>query len=93
MGCPPSHPQAALEPPLEHARFSYGDHDATSRLGRLGRTMPVMSRAVVAAAMVAVLVIQALDQVGAHWQRVIESRRKQFSTAVPVMEAGDDGLA
>jgi putative transposase len=32
-------------------------------------------------------VIQAPDQVRAHWQRVTEMLRKQFPTAVPVMEA------
>ncbi len=31
--------------------------------------------------------IQAPDQVRAHWQRVTEMLRKQFPTAVPVMEA------
>ena len=39
-------------------------------------------------------VIQAPDQVRAHWQRVTEMLRKQFPTAVPVMEAArDDVLA
>ena len=39
-------------------------------------------------------VIQAPDQVRAHWQRVTEMLRKQFPTAVPVMEvARDDVLA
>jgi transposase-like protein len=48
----------------------------------------------VAAAMKAVFVIQAPDQVRAHWQRVTEMLRKQFPTAVPVMEAArDDVLA
>ncbi len=40
-----------------------------------------------AAAMKAVFVIQAPDQVRAHWQRVTEMLRKQFPTAVPVIEA------
>lgn len=48
----------------------------------------------VAAAMKAVFVIQAPDQVRAHWQRVTEMLRKQFPSAVPVMEsARDDVLA
>jgi hypothetical protein len=48
----------------------------------------------VAAAMKAVFVIQAPDQVRAHWQQVTEMLRKQFPTAVPVMEAArDDVLA
>jgi transposase-like protein len=39
-------------------------------------------------------VIQALGQVRAHWQRVTEMLRKQFPTAVPVMQtARDDVLA
>ena len=39
-------------------------------------------------------VIQAPDQVRAHWQRVTEMLRKQFPTAVPIMEAArDDVLA
>lgn len=39
-------------------------------------------------------VIQAPDQVRAHWMRVTEMLRKQFPTAVPVMEvARDDVLA
>ena len=39
-------------------------------------------------------VIQAPDQVRAHWQRVTEMLRKQFPSAVPVMEAArDDVLA
>ena len=38
--------------------------------------------------------IQAPDQVRAHWQRVTERLRKQFPTAVPVIEAArDDVLA
>jgi putative transposase len=48
----------------------------------------------VAAAMKAVFVIRAPDQVRAHWQRVTEMLRKQFPSAVPVMEAArDDELA
>jgi putative transposase len=47
-----------------------------------------------AAAMKAVFVIQAADQVRAHWQQVTEMLRKQFPTAVPIMEAArDDVLA
>lgn len=39
-------------------------------------------------------VIQAPDQVRAHWQPVTEMLRKQFPSAGPVMEAArDDGLA
>ena len=37
-------------------------------------------------------VIQAPDQVRAHWQRVTEMLRKQFPTAVPVMEAARDDM-
>jgi hypothetical protein len=40
----------------------------------------------------AVFVIQAPDQVRAHWQRVTEMLRKQFPTAVPVMEAARDDV-
>jgi transposase-like protein len=48
----------------------------------------------VPAAMKLVLVTQSLHQVRAHWQRVAEMQRKQFRTAVPVMEAGrEDVLA
>jgi putative transposase len=38
----------------------------------------------VAAAMKAVFVIQAPDQVSSHWQRITEMLRKQFPAAVPV---------
>jgi hypothetical protein len=39
-----------------------------------------------------VFVIQAPDQVRAHWQQVTGMLRKQFPAAVPVMEAArDDG--
>ena len=39
-------------------------------------------------------VIQAPEQVRSHWQRVTEMLRKQFPTAVPVMDAArDDVLA
>ena len=56
--------------------------------------VPKAGQDMVAAAMKAVFVIQAPDQVRAHWQRVTEMLRKQFPTAVPVMEAArDDGLA
>ena len=38
--------------------------------------------------------IQKSEQVIAHWQQVTEMLRKQFSSAVPVMEAArDDVLA
>ena len=54
----------------------------------------VAGQDMVAAAMKAVFVIQAPDQVRAHWQRVTEMLRKQFPNAVPVMEAArDDVLA
>ena len=47
-----------------------------------------------APAMKAVFVIQAPDQVRAHWQLVTEMLRKQFPAAAPVMEAArDDVLA
>ncbi|MCP9842062.1 transposase [Synechococcus sp. J7-Johnson] len=36
--------------------------------------------------------IQAPDQVRAHWQRVMEMLRKQFPTAVLVMEAAQDDV-
>ncbi len=39
-------------------------------------------------------VIQKAEQVRAHWQQITEMLRKQFHTAVPVMEAArDDVLA
>jgi putative transposase len=56
--------------------------------------VPKAGQDMVAAAMKAVFVIQAPDQVRAHWQRVTEMLRKQFPTAVPLMEAArDDVLA
>ena len=56
--------------------------------------VPKAGQDMVAAAMKAVFVIQAPDQVRAHWQRVTEMLRKQFPSAVPVMEAArDDVLA
>ena len=56
--------------------------------------VPKAGQDMVAAAMKAVFVIQAPDQVRAHWQRVTEMLHKQFPTAVPVMEAArDDVLA
>ena len=56
--------------------------------------VPKAGQDMVAAAMKAVFVIQAPDQVRAHWQRVTEMLRKQFPAAVPVMEAArDDVLA
>ena len=56
--------------------------------------VPKAGQDIVAAAMKAVFVIQAPDQVRAHWQRVTEMLRKQFPTAVPIMEAArDDVLA
>jgi putative transposase len=48
--------------------------------------VPKAGQDMVAAAMKAVFVIQAPDQVRAHWQRVTEMLRKQFPTAVPVMD-------
>jgi putative transposase len=49
---------------------------------------------VAAAAMKAVFMIQAPDQLRAHWQPVTEMLRTQFRTAVPVMEAArEDVLA
>ena len=56
--------------------------------------VPKAGQDMVAAAMKAVFVIQAPDQVRAHWERVTEMLRKQFPSAVPVMEAArDDVLA
>jgi len=56
--------------------------------------VPKAGQDMVAAAMKAVFVIQAPDQVRAHWQRVTAMLRKQFPAAVPVMEAArDDVLA
>jgi hypothetical protein len=56
--------------------------------------VPKAGQDMVAAAMKAVFVIQAPDQVRSHWQRVTEMLRKQFPTAVPVMDnARDDVLA
>ena len=56
--------------------------------------VPKAGQDMVAAAMKAVLVIQAPDQVRAYWQRVTEMLRKPFPNAVPVMEAArDDVLA
>ena len=56
--------------------------------------VPKAGQDMVAAAMKAMFVIQAPDQVRAHWQRVTEMLRKQFPSAVPVMEAArDDVLA
>jgi len=56
--------------------------------------VPKAGQDMVAAAMKAVFVIQAPDQVRAHWKRVTEMLRKQFPSAVPVMEAArDDVLA
>ncbi|MCP9911656.1 transposase [Cyanobium sp. BA20m-p-22] len=44
--------------------------------------------------MKAVFVIHAPEQVRSHWQRVTEMLRKQFPTAMPVMDAArDDVLA
>jgi putative transposase len=54
--------------------------------------VPKAGQDMVAAAMKAVFVIQAPDQVRAHWQRVTEMLRKQFPTAVPVMEAAQDDV-
>ena len=56
--------------------------------------VPKAGQDMVAAAMKAVFVIQAPDQVRAHWQRVTAMLRKQFPTAVLVMDAArDDVLA
>ena len=56
--------------------------------------VPKAGQDMVAAAMKAVFVIQAPDQVRAHWQRVTEMLRKQFPSAAPIMEAArDDVLA
>ena len=56
--------------------------------------VPKAGQDMVAAAMKAVFVIQAPEQVRSHWQRVTEMLRKQFPTAVPVMDAArDDVLA
>jgi len=46
----------------------------------------------VAVAMKAGFVIQAPDQGRAHWQRVTEMLRKQFPSAITVMEAGRDNV-
>ena len=55
--------------------------------------VPKAAKDMVAAAMKAVFVIQAPDQVRAHWQRVTAMLRKQFPAAVPVMEAArNEGL-
>ena len=62
-------------------------HNMLSHVPKAGQDM-------VAAAMKAVFVIQAPEQVRSHWQRVTEMLRKQFPTAVPVMDAArDDVLA
>jgi putative transposase len=56
--------------------------------------VPKAGQDMVAAAMKAVFVIQAPDQVRAHWQRVTAMLRKQFPSAAPIMEAArDDVLA
>ena len=49
--------------------------------------VPKAGQDMVAAAMKAVFVIQAPEQVRSHWQRVTEMLRKQFPAAVPVMDA------
>ena len=54
--------------------------------------IPKAGQDMVAAAMKAVFMIQAPDQVRAHWQRVTVMLRKQFTTAVPVMEAARDDV-
>ena len=46
----------------------------------------------VAAAMKAVFVIQAPDQVRAHWQKITEMLRKQLPGTVPVIEAARDAV-
>jgi putative transposase len=56
--------------------------------------VPKAGQDMVTAAMKAVFVIQGPDQVRSHWQRVTEMLRKQFPTAMPVMDAArDDVLA
>ena len=63
-------------------------------LRNLHSHVPKAGRDMVAAAMKAMFVIQGPDQVRSHWQRVTEMLRKQFPTAVPVMDAArDDVLA
>jgi len=54
--------------------------------------VPKAGQDMVAAAMKAVFVIQASDQVRAHWRRVTEMLRKTFPNAVPVMEAAHDDV-
>ena len=54
--------------------------------------VPKAGQDMVAAAMKAVFVIQAPDQVRAHWQRVTEMLCKQFPSAVPVMEVARDNV-
>ena len=54
--------------------------------------VPTAGQDMVAAAMKAVFVIQAPDQVRAHWTRVTEMLRKQFPSAVPIMEAATGDL-
>ena len=54
--------------------------------------MPKTGQDMVAAAMKAVFVIQAPDQIRAHWQRVTEMLRKEFPSAVRVMEAARDNV-
>jgi putative transposase len=52
--------------------------------------VPKAGQDMVAAALKAVFVIQKPEQVRAHWQQVTEMLRKQFPSAVPVMEAARD---
>ena len=63
-------------------------------LRNLHSHVPKAGRDMVAAAMKAMFVIQGPDQVRFHGQRATEMLRKQFPTAVPVMDAArDDVLA
>jgi putative transposase len=61
-------------------------------LRNLPSHVPKAGQDMVSAAMKALFVIQAPDQVRGHCQRVAEMLRKQFPTAVPVMEAARDDL-
>ena len=61
-------------------------------LGNLLSHVPKAGPDMGAATMKAVFVIQAPDQVRSHWQRVTQMLRKQFPSAVPVMEAAPDDV-
>lgn len=65
------------------------------RLHFLRNLLPYVPKAgqdMMAAAIRAVFVIQAPDQVRANWQQVTEMLRRQFPTAVPVMKAARDDM-